>query len=279
VSSVFILSLLTFSPVTNFASKQYTDYYQANKVLITADRLTLERNRNCLANETVSEIESICKFDNRNEGKRLFLWGDSHAASLANGFIAQNSYNIYQATMASCPPLLKTKFARNTHCLDFNDRALLSIQRLRPEVVIMLGNWSQTRYLKLGTKLSSTVFEVHSASPKTEVIVLGGLPQWGISLPEMLARHHVQISNNLYSFNSGLRVVREIDAILKSELKYSPSVFISIAELVCNSDSCLSVIKNSRNEFVTTAFDYSHLTTSGSAAYVDRIVRNQDFPR
>lgn len=279
ISSIFLISVFAISPKTNYATIGYKHYFQNNQVLFQIDDLARKRNQNCLIENLQNKDRIPCNFNFFDDRKKLLLWGDSHAASLANGLISLNSFNIQQETMVSCPPLLHVNFARNKYCLNFNNYVVKVINEFRPDVIVLLANWNQSSFLKLNVIIQQTVLLVHKLSPESKIVVLGGLPQWGIPLPDMFVRNNTKIHGYLRTFNFGLNEIQESDAALRSSLTGSPAIFISITDLVCKNRLCISVVKNENNKLAATAFDYAHLTTSGSLFYVKKIIQSGDFPR
>jgi len=218
------------------------------------------RQGKCLLDEgqTFSDFDRQC-FPAPNG---VLLWGDSHAAALSVGLRERES-GLAQLTSFGCPPMLGTIARRRVGCDATNDFVLGVISDAKPSVVILHANW--LLYIKAdpATALEKTIRSIKQASPETRIAVLGGVPQWHPSLPELLIRQgrEDRLDEALLNTDSG-QLVR-LDQRLAEVVQKSGAQFVSARDFFCRGDDCsISVDLGGKRELV--AWDYGHLTASGS---------------
>jgi len=120
----------------------------------------------------------------------VLLWGDSHAQALSLGLREQLPRGVALAQVATsgCTPALPAErpWYRATNpairaCERSNRAALAAVERLKPELVILTQArfHEQTNYAALAARIR--------AAGAGRVAVVGPVPQWTRSLPEMAA--------------------------------------------------------------------------------------------
>ena len=182
--------------------------------------------------------------------RRLVIWGDSHADSVAPGVVryaTDRAYGTYQLTMAGCPPLVDVDVegpgGDYRPCRAFNRRVVEYIATdPSVDVVMLAARWTLytenarfghddpgpityliDRYNHVqsseGSKqafsraLEATIRAVRAAGKK--VIVLGTIPPLGVNVPECLARNHMPFS--------GVRECGPDAQVVRSHLRYADS--------------------------------------------------------
>lgn len=203
-----------------------------------------------------------------NKDKKIFIWGDSHAAHLYQGFKSRYSseYSIIQRTASGCPPIIDLNLSKRRHCKLINDNNIQEIKNTLPDVVVLSAFWPNYDL----RKLDATINKISTAGIK-KILIIGPSPHWNDGLPKQLANLYKNKSNQLFPERiiSGLnKNFILLDEELKTKLlKYSVQ-YISTKDIFCNSEGCLTRIGNT--DYDLTAWDYGHLTKSGSIYLVSK---------
>jgi peptidoglycan/LPS O-acetylase OafA/YrhL len=198
----------------------------------------------------------------------IYLWGDSHAAHLYPGLRhlqAQHKFKIAQFTAAGCGPFIT--IGRRDFCSDKNDYIVARLGQLNPHTVILSANW----LLYDLNKVEPTVAAIKSLGiPRT--VLVGPAPQWPEGLPKNVViayfadpAHRLPIRLHSGSFES----VRRVDEYLATLSAKLGITYISAVKVMCDQNGCLTRVGSSPLDL--TAFDYAHLTVSGSTYLVDKI--------
>ena len=205
----------------------------------------------------------------------ILLWGDSHAAALAVGMRAL--LNASQLTAAGCPPLYSVHISDRPNCLGVNSFVLEYIRSNSIDKVLLHSNWLDHEEEDL-SKINETITKLIANNKEIEIVVIGGVPQWKQNLPVLLFRSRKTLSSNaenIYLFNSKIEEVIERDKFLISliEKHNSPNVrFFSLVSELCLGSECLAAINVGLLE--PFAWDYGHLTASGSA-HTSHLILNE----
>lgn len=203
----------------------------------------------------------------------IFLWGDSHAAALSHGLRA-NLNSVTQLTASACLPLVGFNSGNSPNCIDINSFVLNRIGQFRPKLVILHGNWLAPfrRNLKdLREKLFVTVSRIKSKSPNTEIVVVGGVPQWVPSLPELILGANEKLESMGSVRVRDYQDLEHVDNQLSIVSEDNEVRFISLLDLLCIDDACLSLIKKGE-DYVPFAWDYGHLTHTSSLLVSNKIL-------
>lgn len=209
----------------------------------------------------------------------VFLWGDSHAASLYPGFKAlqdagKYQFGIGQRAGAICPPVLGID--PRPLCASLNNDTIRVIRETVPEIVILYAWWHEGkvhgRYYDM-YKLEATVGELKKAGVK-RIILLGAVPYWKEDLPQILlkvAREGGGIKNPPLRLGD-----KYLDPLVKSttvEMRARAAAmdieFISGMDYFCNKQGCLT--RMSENASEPLSYDYGHLTIPAAIYYVQQI--------
>ena len=243
------------------------------------DRATiLYREGKCqlYSTQSFADIAPECT-DAAEAGKPLLvLWGDSHASSLYPGLKALQAhggnFRIAQFTNSACPPVIGVVTYNRTNCKAFNDDALRTIIALKPDIVLMEGNWWWYFYgpgdwNKLGLDdLRRTVQQV-LASGVPRVVVFGDLPGWTMAQPRValkiwLKTGQVQTRTRSYLNDLSTRTDLQIGQGIAS----TGAVFVSPIATLCNERGCLTTARD--DVWAPVAWDEAHLTQAGSELLV-----------
>ena len=198
---------------------------------------------------------------------RVYLWGDSHAASLYPGIkaAAKDSITLTQVTTALCPPMLD-QLGVGKGCNERNQLTLDRIVREKPDVVILAGNWSGAVY----PAVSLLVQKLKEGGVGT-IIVVGRPPYWKAPAPHVVAA-------SIESSPFGRLTSRFKSAVKEDELATKVDLrrvaqeqnifFLSPYDLFCNEQGCLALTGSTPDTLITG--DFSHMTRWGAMALVSR---------
>lgn len=200
--------------------------------------------------------------------KSIFIWGDSHAAHLYPGFKYHYSskYSIIQRTASGCPPIMNLDIESRVHCRLINDHTLKTINDIRPDRVVLAAMWTSYDL----ANLDGTIDQLKKIGIQ-EIDIIGPVPQWKGSLPKQLSSFfrrnvpHVIPERMLFGLNDNFS---KLDDALKIKFEKGNVRYISTKDIFCNSNGCLTRL--GRTGDTLTAWDYGHLTASGSIFLVSK---------
>jgi peptidoglycan/LPS O-acetylase OafA/YrhL len=216
--------------------------------------------------------------DPPSPGKKLLvLWGDSHAASLYLGLKALQErggdFRLAKFTFHSCPPMLGQDFRDNPVCAMFNRAVFEQIKRLRPDIVVLGGDWSLYEASD-GSKmdfsgLRNSITQLEGLNVP-RLVVFGSLPVWQTAQPRIgmkLWLDHNSVVDRTNAFLN--RESIEIDSSVRRVVASTDAVFISPLDVLCDRDGCLLTTNDAQWEPV--AWDAAHLTRAGSEYLVSHV--------
>lgn len=223
-------------------------------------REALYKKRICFLNKDQDQdsFGEICKAGN------IYIWGDSHAAGLSFGM--NQISKISQFTTSMCPPILDYEIIGRPYCQSINQYVFDSIEIYKPEIIYLSANWILPNYEGAEGHFLKTLESLSNRYPEVEFIILGGLPQWFPSLPVVMLRARQSLDadesyleNKLFDkvYSKDLAIKNIVNKLDKNNLR-----FLSLLDLICKDQQCLTKFQGDENEPI--AFDYAHLTASGS---------------
>jgi hypothetical protein len=231
------------------------------------------------ADQPFGDIEPQCVDSPDGRPKLVVLWGDSHAASLYQGLKAQQAklggFRIAQFTHSACPPVVDTHGKLLSSCEAFNTAVFNRLKSLRPDVVVLEGNWTfdmeSSRYNVDSDVIRNTIKELQAIGIR-RVVVFGSLPTWKIPQPEVgvkiwLASHALAYRTKLYFDTTSATT----DALVGKVAFETGVTFVSPIHLLCNEDGCL--ISTDHDAGMPVAWDREHLTQAGSNLLVGLAIR------
>jgi peptidoglycan/LPS O-acetylase OafA/YrhL len=203
-----------------------------------------------------------------DRGRRplVLVWGDSTAGALMPGLRkAQESrgFGIAQFTSGSCIPALNTDVAGTPNCRAINDKVLSLARELRPDIVLLHGTWE--RYLDA---VAATVTALKQQTG-ARVVVLGSVPWWKRGLPNEVLRYFM-LHHRLIPERSARAEADGSGAKLRDKVVASGAEFISVWDVMCNADGCLTRIGDTAGDISAT--DQVHLTEKGSVFLIQSII-------
>jgi peptidoglycan/LPS O-acetylase OafA/YrhL len=223
------------------------------------------RFHECLL-DTSREMSFAESCVDRDRRPLVMLWGDSTAAALLPGLRqAQLTHNfgVAQFTANSCVPALDTDVAGAPNCRGINDKVMSLARQLQPDVVLLHAAW--------GLYFDGVAKTVAALKRETgaRIIVLGSVPWWKGSLPNEVLRYFM-LHHRLIPERSGGAEPDRTAPALREKVVPSGAEFISVWDVMCNADGCLTRIGDTTRDIA--ASDQLHLTEKASVFLVQSII-------
>lgn len=201
------------------------------------------------------------------------LWGDSHAAHLYPGIIAQygSEAGIVQRSASGCPPLHGESFPDRPHCPGIQDEVWHEIQIHRPDRVTLAARWEFYDW----HKLDQTVERLRALGVK-RIEIVGPVPQWHNGLPRQLAISYRENGFHLSHerLSTGLMPGPfTLDQEMSSLADTLDVPYLSPIQTLCNGQGCLA--RSPVTSGALTAWDDTHLTLHGSEWVVSKWALSQ----
>jgi peptidoglycan/LPS O-acetylase OafA/YrhL len=223
------------------------------------------------AAQSYADLDAKCIDPPDGKSRLIVLWGDSHAASLYPALKAkqdrEGGFRIAQFTAASCPPVVGMQIQSVPSCKAFNDAVAQQITSLRPDIVLMEGDWALYDGT-LGRPVLDLPALIKSVNNLTttgvgHVVVFGDLPKWTVNEPQVAMRIWRQSHTTtrrtfaFFNHNSASR-----NAAVKKAIGATSAVFVSPMDLFCNTQGCL--LSTDPVQMLPVAWDDAHLTLAAS---------------
>jgi hypothetical protein len=211
-----------------------------------------------------------------NRRPLILVWGDSTAGALLPGLRkAQESrtFGIAQFTSSSCIPALNADTAGTPNCRAINDKILARVREIKPDIVLLHG--PADRYLD---NVAETVAALKKET-NARVVVLGPVPTWRRGLPNEVLRYFM-LHHRLIPQRSGAVWSNWPDPMLRARLVPLGAEFISVWDVMCNEEGCLTRIGDTAADI--SASDQVHFTEKGSVfliqSIIDELLRGGNSP-
>lgn len=231
----------------------------------------------CFLNGNSNKFSDHCSSSGYKNKPLVMIWGDSHAASLYRGFLANGEkfdYDLAQFTSSGCPPVLDFFIANRPGCDHINKFVYGEIKRLKPDTLVLAGYWSMYngdpigRWESLDTKkLSKTIQRVKELGIRN-IILVGHLPIYTGRQSDMLKRRHLWDKVETRTYRKFNRSAILYDDKIRDVAKLSGINFVSPLAILCDSLGCL--IAENSDDIKPFSFDYGHLTEIGSEFLVSK---------
>jgi hypothetical protein len=253
---------------------RFTDDQKSILAFAQYDRKSMFREETCFLTfeQKAKDFKKECSYLGPDENS-FFIWGDSHAAALSYGF-REIHPAVTQITASGCPPLIGYTSTRRPYCEDINDFALKRIKKLKPKYLLLHANWSEPLdKIEPGLEevLSTTILLVKENSPETEIIIIGGVPKWKPTLPNILVRSKIQLTDEAFVYSNAYAEIQGADNTIKNFANENNIQFISLLDIYCEEDACLSSVKLN-DSYEPFTWDYGHLTKSSSIIVSKKII-------
>jgi len=214
-------------------------------------------------------------------GKKVVIYGDSHAWSLAKplrDYLISRGDEFTEYTSGYCIPLnLKNK---NERCRNINSYVINKIEEKKPDLLIIFAYYSfrsaEPEYLEsipyedLIAKLSAELLQ----KGVKKIIILGPMPVWTTDLPKVLQREFIMKRKPVpeRTYVDIKKSALDFDAKMK-KINYPKGVeYISLKDFLCNANGCrIFVGRNLKDDLIT--FDYGHLTNNGATYVFENLLK------
>jgi hypothetical protein len=160
-------------------------------------------------------------------------------------------------------PALNTDVAGVPNCRAINDKVLALAHQIRPDIVLLHSTWD--RYLDGVAETVAALKKQTSA----RVVVLGSVPWWKRGLPNEVLRYFI-LHHSLIPERSRRAETDGSGAVLREKLAPSAAEFISVWDVMCNADGCLTRIGDTASDI--SASDQVHLTEKGSVFLIQSVI-------
>jgi peptidoglycan/LPS O-acetylase OafA/YrhL len=211
----------------------------------------------------------------------VFLWGDSHAASIYPGLRDLSKsipFGLSQFTASGCPPFLLHVQLSRIYCKGINDYVFEQIKRTQPDIVILNATWQNDQDGTFDyTKFDYTMTELKRIGIK-RIIVLGPLVRWGVhGLPNnVIDYYYKDAHHSLMPDRTDLRAYgADLDGQVRQKAREDDIEYISVWDVFCNQEGCLARVGEKHKDL--TAWDYAHLTVAGSD-FLANAIKSRLFP-
>ena len=218
----------------------------------------------------------------------VMLWGDSHAAHLYPGLLAQwqraeGGFALAQFTASGCPPIFGVSVDFRQNCHGVVDGIAGTIARMRPDTVIMAADWCRYANARKSSfepaGITETVRRLH-AMGVAHVIVVGPVPSWDLPLPDALLHEMPPGAGSTpeYLRKHLSAQAFKLDATIRDAALAGGGRYVSATEALCDDRrGCLATVATAHGPMFT-SFDTSHFTAAGSIAFIGRIWDGQIAP-
>lgn len=249
----------------------------SNRLLLQRfpDKIHIDRTGSCYINlgQRFADFPASC--DPSEKSTSLVIMGDSHAAVIAEG-LRKSFKSVGEYTSSLCPPFVNVVRLDRPNCKEANDSAFAHIERLQPDRIILSANW--WAYVALGYTdeemtqyLGASLDYIRSISPQSKVYVLGGLPLWLPSLPDLILKSDIRFESGAKIHNVDLARIRKYDQLVEAVAQAKGANFLSIIAHLCDdNDQCTALTTNADGQVEPYVYDASHLTPSGSLDLIKR---------
>jgi peptidoglycan/LPS O-acetylase OafA/YrhL len=238
----------------------------AQRVLATLDYRPVNSARSCFLGPKNNDFRlfnqagCLALSDTKNN---WLLIGDSQAADLWAGLSGVNpEINLLQGTASGCKPLLGgTGEPRCTDLMDFLFTDFIPKHRF--DVILLSARWSPGNIGNL--KKTANALKPYA----DRVVVLGPRVEYKQDLPWLLAASMLKHDPSVVDrFRLGKQ--QQTDRLFADQLRADGIGYISLYRAICPDEKC----RVTDQDGLPLAFDYGHLTASGSSFVAQQIKRS-----
>jgi peptidoglycan/LPS O-acetylase OafA/YrhL len=207
------------------------------------------------------------------QGPLVALWGDSHAAALAEGLRRQakaQGYRFAQLTSAGCPPFLGNSDPRVLNCKGNNQIAFAKLFAARPDTIVLVADWylvddavrnNLTNSYQIDG-LKRTIDQIRAQS-SARIVIIGPPPSWLVPLPSailLLSKERFGAALPVYTSQFLNQNIQDVDnrtrrIALNLKVEYFP-----LKDLLCVEEKCRLHINGTE----LTTYDHDHLSPSAA---------------
>lgn len=222
-----------------------------------------------LSHEQFAVDLKTCSDGPADADQTVMLWGDSYAAALYPGLknALKGKARLLQVTAVGCPPAMSGGGAGD-RCQGIVDEVMRRVTEQSARRVVIAARWSGHGWPAIAPNVAAAIVELRRRGV-TRIDMVGQLPEWRHTLPATLFEQY-QVDKQFHQRMSyGLSEGgAELDAELRRFATEQGINFISVRNILCNQQGCLTMI-GGRLDAIT-AFDRGHLTVPASEYVVAR---------
>ena len=197
----------------------------------------------------------------------IYVWGDSHAASVGSGMSLVNNHVSF-ISHTSCPPLISNVV--RVDCRVANVETLRAIQKYHPKILVLAADW-QTHKDSI-VELAKSIKFIKQMLSGTRIVLLGPLPRWSPSLDQQLMRLHISPSRRIDLVVSNVPEMAATDDLIMHTAENLRINYILPSKLACHNYVCPAILI-SKGSATPSAYDDAHLTETGSEFYALKILK------
>jgi peptidoglycan/LPS O-acetylase OafA/YrhL len=193
--------------------------------------------------------------------QNVLLWGDSHAAHLYPGLIADITPDetLTQITSSLCAPAVLIQASPRSACEVQNELATSLIANADFNEILLSAFWSEDKL----PALRDTVDQLKVLTD-AEIILIGPDPQWSPSLPRSWSLFEANAMSELpeYSQHGLVHARFELNDEMRFLARELGISYVDVMSALCRNRDCL--VRTGPGVDSLTAWDYGHLTRAGS---------------
>lgn len=219
------------------------------------------RTGTCFLSDTGSPLPFAA--DCASPRSSMVLWGDSYAASFAGG-LRRLVPDLSQLSASGCAPLMGYAVHDHPYCQEINQAVWNELLRVKPRILLLQANWMFYQLDRPEIHLAETLQALHHALPSTRVYVIGNLPQWSPTLPDVMLRNATPLKSGVTLHNFGLTKLRAADDDLRRATDANGGTFISAVDYFCPKEDQCMVTAEENGTVELMSWDYGHPTLTGA---------------
>jgi hypothetical protein len=251
----------------------------------------LQRLEECFlltANASTLNVADCAK--RKGRPGNILLLGDSHAASVYPGladYLDQHQQALGMITASYCLPLLEhfppnRSVTATPRCEQINQKIMGLINSQQFDLIVVstyMSEWGfkEDKGANYPGYYQDFLAKIKALNVKTPVLMVGHLPVWTASLPQLVLREAVDRGyagvadipdHSPLGVQQGLLAV---DQKLKADLGTMGIPYVSLVDRLCPQGACQRFVPTDQGRRLM-SFDYGHLGLESSAYVAQRII-------
>jgi peptidoglycan/LPS O-acetylase OafA/YrhL len=251
----------------------------------------LQRLEECFlltANASTLNVDNCAK--RKGRPGNILLLGDSHAASVYPGlaeYLDQHHQALGMITASYCLPLLEhfppnRSVTATPRCEAINQKIMGLIQSHHFDLIVVstyMSEWGfkEDKGANYPGYYQDFLAKIKALNASTPVLMVGHLPVWTASLPQLVLRESVDRAYSSVSDipdHSPLGVQEGLFAVdqkLKADLGALDIPYVSLVDRLCPQGACQRFVPTEQGRRLM-SFDYGHLGLESSAYVAQQII-------
>ncbi len=168
--------------------------------------------------------------------------------------------------------------ASRKNCVEVNRGVLAHVTDLQPTLLVLAGRWVRPELgltpQQVQDRLKYSLEILKQRLPKTQIVMVGPVPQWIPDLPTVLASYineHKSLPPAYLELpqRAGALEVQKMDSDLAQLAEQLQVRYVSLFSILCEQERCLTRVGDSLIDLVV--FDDSHLNAPASELVVGKM--------